>query len=181
MDEGLSLLNQTNEVHFSRKTKLSKLCISSKGAFVILMWNFAAILGYKTFYNIDTYMQVGSSNGIPIVTAVLFGIIAAVSPLIGFIADIKISRYRAVICSSYATILAVITLLLSLIGVIIWIDKTITGVQIHQKFIHALVILFFGAIAVLLTLFRINGFQFGMDQLQSSSTEDLVNELMVKR
>ena len=52
----------------TRKTKNScftrSCCIGSKAARLILLWNFAVLLAYKMFYDINNYIQV--SNLTPI-------------------------------------------------------------------------------------------------------------------
>ena len=86
----------------TRKTKHScftrPCCIGSKAARLILLWNFAVLLAYKMFYDINIFgLQVGYSILFPILP---FTFIAVLSPVAGLLTDIRFSRVKVVICNS---------------------------------------------------------------------------------
>ena len=149
----------------------AKVCINSKAAHLILLWNFSVVLGYKCVYNIEAVMQVSYTAVIPLLVNSVFGVIAVVSPMIGLLTDIKISRHKAVTRMSYIILAEV--LLTPAIAVFLYYKAA--AISNHQaRYALVLGLLYFGAVAVTLIAFLINAFQFGMDQLQDCSTEDLL-------
>ena len=173
MDEGIFLLPASRTVVELNKSYKSRFCISSKAVCVILLWHFAVLLSYKLVYNIDTYMQLESGKSAS-ATAIIpvFSFIAMFSPIIGFIADVKLSRYRSILCSSCLVLLEVVLLFLFLIGILFIMSNG------YAKPFKALTIattsILLGVMVVSFVVFLINGFQFGMDQLQNSSSQDLI-------
>ena len=75
---------------------------------MVLLWNFAVLLAYRVFYNIDVVMQISYTAEAPIIFIVGFSFIAVVSPVTGLLMDIKFSRYKAVLCSSYAILMKIL-------------------------------------------------------------------------
>ena len=180
-------MNQGETLHFlpaarskikcNRKTFKLGFCISGKVAYVIMMWHFAVLLSYKSFYNYDSYVQVERNSAITYfaIAVVIFSTIAAFSPLIGILADIKLSRYRTVLCNSYfilvqTAVTVVVTIAATIVLFILNVDLN-TKVPQYIKFA---VILFIGIMAVPYIVFLINGFHFAMDQLLNSSADELV-------
>ena len=166
-----------SKIKCNRKTFKLGFCISGKVAYVIMMWHFAVLLGYKSFYNYDSYVQIENNSAIAYfaIAVVIFSTIAAFSPLIGVLADIKLSRYRTVLCSSYfilvqTAVTVVVTIAATIVLFILNVDLG-TKVPEHIKFAA---IPFIGIMAVPYIVFLINGFHFAMDQLLNSSTDELV-------
>ena len=142
-------------------------CISSKAVLVIMMWHFAVLLGYKAFYNPDPYVQIENGSALTYVSIILLSTISVFSPFIGSLADIKLSRYKAVLRSTYIILVHIITIL---IAVIILSTKHIPlpkSVRIAGVFLIEIM-------AIAYIVFLINGFHFAMDQLLNSSTDDLI-------
>ena len=179
MEEKLPLL------FVSRRSSLSvrgsrcatNLCIRSKAARLILLWNASILLGYKLLFDINTFMQVSHSTIIPIVATLLLSMVAVVSPLAGILADTKCSRHKAVLCSSYAMIVMLILI------PILTVTYSLSAAYLKRVYlfkigaVNPLILSAFFCIVVLTVIeviFLINGFQFGMDQLHDSSTEDII-------
>ena len=145
----------------------TRFCVGSRAACVILLWHFAVLLGYRMVYNIDIYMQLGYAGSFyQYVIAVVLSVIAIFSPIVGLLADIKFSRHRAVLCSSYIILLEVVIVIITAV-VIQLLSK-------HHGVGDVILLLLLGAMVVSFIVFLINGFQFGMDQLHNSRTEDLI-------
>ena len=89
-----------------------RCCIESKAARLILLWNFAVLHGFIGFYDMKTVIQVSHSSLIMITFYGLVTVIAIFSPIAGLLTDIRFSRYRAVLCSSYAFIAHIIIFIL---------------------------------------------------------------------
>ena len=164
--ERLSLLPATRTGRYFK----AKVCISSKATCLILLWNFSVLLGYKHMYNIEAIMQVSYAAVVPISINGIYSIIVVVSPLIGLLTDIKISRHKAVVRTSYAIFIEV--LLIPIIAVALSVPYFL--VESAYMWIVTFSVFFMGAISITFIVFLINAFQFGMDQLQDGSTEDLL-------
>ena len=150
-----------------------RCCIESKAARLILLWNFAVLLGYIGFYDIKVAIQVGHSSLIIIAFNGLVTVIAIFSPVAGLLTDIRFSRYKAILCSSYAIIAHTIIciLIFSTANVL-----SIVSIKIDMKGLkeRSLMIIYLGIFAVVFMVFIVNGIQFGMDQLHASSTQDSI-------
>ena len=161
---------------YTKKTKHSNCftrscCIRSKAARLILLWNFAVLLAYKMFYDINILcFQVGTTILLP---AIPLTIIAVLSPVAGLLTDIRFSRVKVVICNSYVIIVELVILFIVLASLFSCFYRY--G-QIRQVgFIIAIVL--FGILFIMVTVyvvFIINAIQFGMDQLHDSTTEDSI-------
>ena len=92
------------------KSRLKKkCCIKSKAAIAILMWNFAVLLIYNTIGNISN----GSySIEASIFTVTAVGTVAVLAPMAGLLTDVKYSRYKVVVSSSYCLLFEVIAMLI---------------------------------------------------------------------
>ena len=161
----------------SRTTEIgSKCCVTSKAARLILIWNFSVLLVYAFFYNSDSAIQVSHASTAPIILTVSFSFVTVLSPVAGLITDIKFSRFKAVLYTSHLIGAKIIVfLVLTTIMAFLWIYKIL---QVKGQNIK--IILFapvYAASMIILTvytIFLINAFQFGMDQLHDSSTEDSI-------
>ena len=161
----------------TRKTKhicfTRPCCIGSKAARLILLRNFAVLLAYKMFYDINTYFQVRHLPKLPILLTTIFTFIAVFSPVAGLLTDIRFSRVKAVRCTSYTILVMILvtfiaTILLSLFDHYIGLprqSRTVLFMTIWS--ILAIMVTFY-------VVFIINGIQFGMDQLHDSPTEDSI-------
>ena len=142
--------------------------ISSRPACLILLWNFSVLLGYKLICNTDALMQVSKSSAMPIIVIAVFSLLAALSPMVGLLADIKLSRHRSVLCSSY--IIMVVIMLLPFMQIV-----SAFMVSTSTKILTVGIIFFFAVMAFSFVVFLVNAFQFGMDQLHDSSTQELLS------
>ena len=159
----------------SRKDRHS-CCVVSKAARLILLWNFSVLLVYNFFYGFNSYIQVGYLSIAPIIMTVSFSFVTVISPIAGLLTDVKFSRFLAVLRTTYfieAKILAIFVVLLLLS--ILWICGHLPVQSYHTKrIVYATVPTLFMGMIVLYTIFIINAFSFGMDQLHDSSTEDSI-------
>ena len=117
-----------------------RCCIESKAACLILLWNFAVLLGYIGVYDMKTIIQVSHSSMIIITFYGVVTVIAIFSPIAGLLTDIRFSRYKAILCSS-CVIIAQITILILLLltTVLSKISLDIENVQ-GKPFVSCLVI-----------------------------------------
>ena len=158
---------------FTRKSIKIGFCISSKAVWVIMVWHFAVLLGYKLVYNPDSYVQLEIDSSVTDISIVLFSTIAVFSPFIGLLADIKLSRYKTVLCSTYFILVQITAVLI----VVIVIAVTLLLKQYKHHVPVSVKIAAFSAVGIMVIayiVFYINGFHFAMDQLLNSSTDDLI-------
>ena len=131
------------------------------------------LLAYNMFYDINTYMQVNHSYFLLILLPSCFIFIGMLSPVAGLLTDVKFSRFKAVLCTSYIILVKMPTFLLLLV---------ISAVVIFKAYLtNDIPILiglpFYCVLLIMVTVyivFIINGIQFGMDQLHDSPTEDSI-------
>ena len=161
----------------TRKTKHSNCCfttsccIGSKAARLILLWNFAVLLAYKLFYDINVYFQVRHQALLPILLPIISTFIAVFSPVAGLLTDIRFSRVKAVRCTSYAILVMALVTFVAIILLSIF-DY---GLPRQKRTVIFITIWSILAIMVIVyVVFIINGIQFGMDQLHDSTTEDSI-------
>ena len=159
----------------TRKTKHScftrPCCIGSKAARLILLWNFAVLLSYKSFYDINTYFQVRHATVLPILLPIIFTFIAVFSPVAGLLTDIKFSRVKAVRCTSYTILVMALVTFVAIILI------SIFDYGLPRQSRTVIFITIWSILAIMVTVyvvFIINGIQFGMDQLHDSPTEDSI-------
>ena len=98
--------------------------------------------------------------------------ITAFLPVAGLLTDIKFSRYKAVIRTSYIVYIEMFATFLVLVAFASVLEYNFTK---YEKMI--IKILAFCVLSIMLTvyvMFIINGIQFGMDQLHDSPTEDSI-------
>ena len=159
----------------SGKAKYS-CCVVSKAARLILLWNFSVLLTYNLFYGFNIYIQVPHTSSIPILVAAGISFIAVLSPMAGLLTDTMISRFKAVQCTSYfigAKVLVIFIVLL--VMSVLWFHGNLQ-LQYHNRvrYIFYTVVSIVIFMVTVYTVFIINAFQFGMDQLHDSSTEDSI-------
>ena len=148
--------------------------IKSKAACLILLWNLSVILGYRIMYNIDTWILDSPSSGNIIPIIAIFSMLTAFSPVIGLLTDVKLSRYKSVLCSSYVTLLEVVVLILVLVSVAIISDRISVGSN-TILILRIVASSCLAAMSISFVVFLVNAFQFGMDQLHDSSTQELIS------
>ena len=150
-----------------------RCCIESKAARLILLWNFAVLLGFIGYYDMKTVIQVSHSSLIMIGFYGLVTALAIFSPIAGLLTDIRFSRYKAILCSSYAFI-AHITIFILIIFTAVLSNASLDIKYIQGKSVTSFIVVYTGIFAVVYMVFIVNGIQFGMDQLHASPTEDSI-------
>ena len=153
-----------------------RCCVESKAALLILLWNFAVLLGYIEFYDIKAVIQVSRSSLVIIISYSFVTVIAIFSPMAGLLTDIRFSRYKTILCSSYVIIAHTTTLFLVIIifTTALRSKKSFDIENIQGKSFLFFFFVYTGIFAVTYIIFIINGIQFGMDQLHASPTEDSI-------
>ena len=149
-----------------------RCCIESKAARLILLWNFAVLVGYIGFYDMKALVQVSHSSFLIIAFYGLVTVIAIFSPMAGLLTDIRFSRYKAILCSSYAIIAHTISFIVFSTVILCSVSFDLKSIQ--SKISLTFIIVYVGIFAVVYMVFIVNGIQFGMDQLHASPTEDSI-------
>ena len=145
-------------------------CIGSKAARLILLWNFAVLLAYNMFYNINNF---GSQVGSILVPILPFTFIAVLAPMAGLLTDIRFSRVKVVICNSYVIIVKIIILFIVVASLLTFLYHYAHDGHVRNTIgIVGYSILFITV--TVYVVFIINAIQFGMDQLHDSPTEDSI-------
>ena len=150
-----------------------RCCIESKAARLILLWNFAVLLGYIGFYDLKAIIQVSRSSLIVISSYGLVTVIAIFSPVAGLLTDIRFSRYKAILSSSYVIIAHTITSIL-IVSIANILNDVNIRIDMKNIQIKSITVIYLGIFAVVYMVFIVNGIQFGMDQLHASSTQDSI-------
>ena len=127
------------------------------------------LLAYKFFYDTNTYFQISYTTLVSFLIPTVITFIAVLSPVAGLLTDIKLSRFKGVLCSSYAVFMHVFGSTLLLIILL-----AIQYNNINKHFINLLVICTIVIMVTVYVVFIINAIQFGMDQLHDSPTEDSI-------
>ena len=147
-----------------------KYCLKSKAAIIILMWNFGVLLIYNIIGNIRNGAHSNSASAFS-TTAV--GIVTVLAPMAGLLTDVKYSRYKVVLYSSYCLLIEIAALLIIVITIVIT-KATKTKIDMHHDITLPLYIVSAGVLLVPLLAFMINSIRFGLDQLHDSPTEDSI-------
>ena len=154
----------------STKERLKLLCkptyrirrVKTKGALLVLAWNFlaATVLWY---YNIP---PLSLKRGTPLQGTITGAVLLAVTmPLVGWLADACIGRYKIIYCSA----------LISWIALILDTTRAVIQEAVHSyEHIHAVV----AQVLFISTCFGLGGFlstliTFGIDQLYDASTDEI--------
>ena len=133
------------------------------------------------FFNISRTLhldQIESSYS-KITTIVLLGLLFLSYPLLGYIADVCLTRYRIIKCSFIFLIVGyTIGLLMYLVGISISLTEMIKHHFIYNHHINGLLALLVVPLIVLIItgvgLFEANAIQFGLDQLLEAPTPKLI-------
>ena len=173
-DEALHLLSASrSKIKFNHKTFKVGFCISSKAALVIIVWHFAVFLGYKLLHNFDTYVQVEIDSLAIYTSMIVLGTVAVFSPFIGLLADIKLSRYKTVLCSTCIIIVQTVAVLMIGVAAVITLSLKQYSINVPVSIV-VLAIALIGIMTIAYIVFLINGFHFAMDQLLNLSTEEII-------
>ena len=151
-----------------------RCCIESKAARLILLWNFAVLFGYIGFYDMKAMIQVNHSSLGIIIFYSFFTVFTIFSPVAGLLTDIRFSRYKAILCSSYVIIAHTTTIFLVIFTVA---SSSILSLEIENvqgKYFVSFLVIYAGIFAITYIIFIVNSIQFGMDQLHASPTEDSI-------
>ena len=130
--------------------------VKRKGAFLVLVWNFLAVCVLCFTMNFP-YCETKT-----IVGQILFGLTL---PLAGWLADACIGRYKMIYCSAW--ILWAATILETL--------HVVIGEQLHNYYHISTVVesILLGLMGIGLGSFLSTLLQFGVDQLQDASTDEI--------
>ena len=137
--------------------------IRSKAAIVLLFWNFAFNLTYGFFFVPSGYLQIFNhtiSEIISIVTALTL----LVSPLAGFLADVKLGRYNTVIFSLYLMLTATLCIFIVICTIVTGKANTLYAMIFIGLFTTLCLIGYSG--------YNANILQFGTDQLRDAPSQD---------
>ena len=155
-----------------QRKKVHYCCIQSKAARLILLWNFAVLLAYNMFYNINFLtLYIDYWILLPIVP---FTFVTVLSPVAGLLTDIRFSRVKVVVCNSYVIIVQLIILIIVLVSILAFFLH-----YPHNRHVRKIILIV--AVSILFitvtfyVVFMINTIQFGMDQLHDSPTEDSIS------
>ena len=150
-----------------------RCCVESKAARLILLWNFAVLLGYIQFYDMKAMIQVSHSSLVIIIFYSFFTVFTIFSPVAGLLTDIRFSRYKAILCSSYVIIAHTTTIFLVILTIAS--SSILSHIENAQgKYFVSFLVIYTGIFAITYIIFIVNGIQFGMDQLHASPTEDSI-------
>lgn len=167
--------SESPEVKAYKISKLKKLhcqqnIVLSKGAFIVLVWTFTVSIVLAGMEEGEKYGLFKLSRSIPELVRTALGLFAALGvarlffPLAGFLADVHFGRYKMIVVS---------------LGVV-WISSVFSFLAtiLYSSVAEATVLYVFGVLAVPLLVVGLAGFysnivQFGTDQLQTASSEQL--------
>ena len=137
----------------------------SKVLILILLWTFSTGLLYNLFLKPYSFLQSSDLSDSALIT-VLPSSVFLLSPLAGFIADVKFGRLKVLLCGGFTILLSVCSILI--VGIILTTSNysfNATGKLILAALGVSFIFYCFGAI-----LFLSNIVQFGTDQLCDAPT-----------
>ena len=140
---------------------------------MVLFWTFSASIGYSILNPMDSVIlsQIMKQNYIILISVcmVFFLGVMLISPMAGFLADIKFGRYKTLRCSSYITLAVISFLSISFIVYVVIITTRIP----RDPFI-CITLLTAGVLMTNSIVLSTNAINFGMDQLHDSSTQESI-------
>ena len=169
------LMKETSSTWWSRcvlRYKTTRKCVSSKSALLILFWSFVIGLCNGVALNPDLYLR-NFTNSFALPAYGFVALVFCLSPLAGFLADVKYGRYKVVVRSLFL-VLITIPLLPVVAGAIV-------GSTHIDNYVALIVVItiscVFGLIVSIPSCAGVVGFtanvvQFGMDQLHDCPGED---------
>ena len=153
-----------------KNLRCQQTIVVSKGAFIVLVWTFIVSIVLEGMEEGEKYGLLKLSRSIPELVRTGLGLFAALAvarlffPLAGFLADVQFGRYKMIIVS---------------LGVV-WISSVFSFLAtiLYSSVKEPTVLYVFAVLAVPLLLVGLAGFysnivQFGTDQLQTASSEQL--------
>ena len=152
-----------------QRKRIPYCCIRSKAARLILLWNFAVLLAYEMFYDINIFAFFISSTVLFYVPP--FTLVAVLSPVAGLLTDIRFSRAKVVICNSYIIIVKIIILFIVTAFLFTFLNYYPHDIHVRIEIVGYSILFIMVTVYV---VFIINAIQFGMDQLHDSTTEDSI-------
>lgn len=142
----------------------ANVLVCSKSILVICMWNFAVVLCNTLFLSPVMYLQLIS----PIVSAAFtagLAIMYLFSPLAGFLADVKFSRFKVLKCSAFLMLAATVLLL-----IIVFLVFYVTDLNLLVLIVSLCIVLVWYSIGRMTFVTTI--LQFGTDQLRDAPSQD---------
>ena len=139
---------------------------SSKVILLILVWQFSTGLTYNLFLQPSAYLHLSDIQTSAMLACGIALIFLVLSPLAGFLADVKFGRFKVLMCSSYFMVVSTSLALLAG-GLIAFTVHTLT----YYFYIVSALLLF--SILVYIcgrVFFLANVLQFGTDQLCDAPT-----------
>ena len=151
-----------------RTAKLTKSFFCSNVIFLLLYWEFSTSLIYNLIF--DPYLYVYYVIRHIILYPAIIALIFLFSPLTGFLADVKFTRFKVLVCSTYVMIISGVTAALVAIVVVSTVhDANYYLVLIFSPLYLALIVYSCGRMS-----FVANILQFAMDQLRDQPTTNSV-------
>ena len=135
--------------------------IKSKGAILVLIWNFLAL--FVLWYASSTFYRTHVPNNNMVISLIPFAIML---PLAGWLADAYIGRYRVICCSILVTWAAVMLETLSTVVAIILDENNTLWNVLTQALLGLMAGIGLGG-------FLSTVMQFGTDQLNDASTDEI--------
>ena len=139
---------------------------SNKVILLILVWQFSTGLTYSLFLQPPAYLQLLDIRTSAILACVIALIFLVLSPLAGFLADVKFGRFKVLMCSSYFMVVS--TSLVLLAGGLI--AFTVHTRNYYFYILYALFVFSILAYICGRVFFLADVLQFGTDQLCDAPT-----------
>ena len=154
-----------------RRHLASHRCVASKAAVLMLLWSFLMSLVYNLPYQLIhvLHFEIEKEVHSKFVLLGFYTFLASIyifSPLAGFLADNKFGRYKIVVASIYAVLIALIVAMV--IICVLTLRHILPDVVKMWKLLGVPIFVVFVAFAC----FSANVIQFGMDQLHDSPAGD---------
>ena len=149
----------------SRKKWLRKKSSHCKVPFLILLWTFCTGLPYNFFVRPYSFLQI-SETYVSVLLTVSISAVFLLSPLGGFIADVKFGRLKVLLCGTFMMLLPVCLIVITGICLV----SSNYSFNSTGKMIIAVIVIslfFYGSGEI---LFFSNIVQFGTDQLCDAPT-----------
>ncbi len=141
----------------------------SKSVFLILFWNFLVltVFHYLIAFHKNSEIHVTASIKYIYSGWCLFPVIL-LYPLMGWLADSRYGRYRTIKCGLW--VMWVASFLLSMVSIVKYVTHSY-----DSNYWSGIDFLFFGVLALGLSMFQANIIQFGIDQLIDASSTDITS------
>ncbi len=133
-----------------------KVFVTSKAAIVILIWNFALNSVYGYILVPSGYIRVDHHDELfIIITSFVIAIVLVFSPVAGFLADVKIGRYKILQYSMWL-ILAVSSLAVFSSLILVTTNNNIRGVKGESLVAPFIILYLLGTVDIRLISFNMN-------------------------